>query len=49
MRTFKILLFLIVLALIGLVAFSYFGDMKPETRDTILEVPLPGVAAGNDN
>ena len=39
-RFWKAILMLLVLALIGLVGFAYFGDMTPETSDVSEPVTL---------
>jgi hypothetical protein len=39
-RISKALLVLVILAVIGLVGFAYFGDLTPETRDVEAPVTL---------
>lgn len=39
-RIWKALLVLVLLALVGLVGFAYFGDLTPETRDVENPVTL---------
>ena len=39
-RIWKVILVLVLLSLIGLVGFAYFGDLTPETRDVSQPVTL---------
>jgi hypothetical protein len=39
-RFWKAILMLLVLGLIGLVGFAYFGDLTPETNDVSQPVTL---------
>lgn len=47
MRLIKILFFLILLGVAGLVGYAYFGDMKPASQEQNVPVPVPS-AAGQD-
>ncbi|MFA5539364.1 MAG: hypothetical protein WCZ72_08765 [Gemmobacter sp.] len=42
MRKLKVLAVLVLAGLIGLAGYAYFGDMRPETRQIEIPVPLDG-------
>ncbi|MEM9317569.1 MAG: hypothetical protein AAGA70_01020 [Pseudomonadota bacterium] len=41
-RLFWLIVFLVVLAVVGLIGYSYSGFMTPETRDISAPVTLDG-------
>lgn len=41
-RFLKVLLFLIILGVLGLVAFAYFGDLTPVQEDRSVPVEIDG-------
>jgi len=44
-RLLQLLFLLILLGILAVIGYAYFGDMTPEGHESRIEVTLPGVAA----
>lgn len=46
-RILQAILLLLILAMLGLVAYAYLGDLRPDAQEQRLDVALPGGVSGN--